>query len=52
VLTDDPVTDFMVMEAVSLKAAKEDRKEREEQQRREWRSTKNKESFANLDKFR
>jgi hypothetical protein len=52
VLTDDPVTDFMVMEAVSIKAARDDKKAQEKKVRDDWKDTKNKDNFSKLNQFR
>ena len=42
----------MVMEAVSIKAAKEDKKAQEEKVRSDWKDTKNKDNFSKLDQYR
>lgn len=40
VVCDDDVIDYMVMEAVAVKAGKEDEKEREKQKRESWKENK------------
>lgn len=42
----------MVMEAVAMKIRKEDAEQHKEQQRKDFRSTKNKSNFSNLDQYR
>jgi len=48
VLDDDPVIDYMIIEAVSLKVAKEDEEAQKAHERREWR----KEKRGSLDHLR
>jgi hypothetical protein len=40
VLSDDPVTDYMIMETVSLRVAAEDAKAAEDQKKEQWKEDK------------